>query len=177
MIGDGARRRMLVATLGVSVALSVVPLFFSFAHDARSDRELVEESLGNLSHGPLHLVAEETVGDREWKVFAYVDADGRPCLAESLGGGGCHPHAGRVEGEIADYGVGGGSWEDGGGTTAYAVVRGAVPSHVRAVLVEFGDGTVDRVETHELPGSRVRMFALLSEGDPARTVEDVRAAE
>lgn len=168
---------MLVATLGVSAALSVAPLFFSFAGGTPSPREQVEDSLGGDRRGLLHLIASEVAGGREWKAFAYLDGAGRPCIGESLGGGGCHPYAGRVKGELGDYHADGASFEDGVVRAEYVVVRGAVPADVTAVVVELDDGAVERVETHALPGSRVRMFALLSEGDSGRTVRDVRAAE
>lgn len=168
------RRKLIVG--GVLLAVGVGAASF-IAGRQQSDISLLEEAIGT-DHGPLHLVAQQLVGGEEWKTYAYLDADGRPCLIETLGGGSCHAHAGDVQGEIADYGTSGASWEKADGTRAeYIVVTGAVPSHVEAVLIELDDGTVERVGTQSPPGFTGRVFAVLSEGPIDRRVVEVRKAE
>lgn len=144
---------------------------------SQSDTEMLDEAIGP-NHGPLHLIAQRLVGDEEWRVYAYLDADGRPCMIETLGGGSCHAHTGEVAGEIADYATSGSSWENEDGSGAeYVVVTGAVPADVESVLINFDDGTVERVQTQGPPGFEDRVFALLSEGSIERSVVEVRAAE
>ena len=167
------RTRLIVGALVLAVVGGTAALVTA---KSPSSRDELEQMLGDAPHGPLHLVARQTLGGGDWEVYAYLDSDGRPCLIESLGGGSCHAHAGEVRGEIADYATGGGSWNDGGTGAEYVVVTGAVPLHTEAVVVEFRDGTVERVETHAPPGFDARVFALLSEGDAGRVVAGVRAA-
>lgn len=170
-----SRRRLLLGALALAIALTAA---VSSVGRSQTDRGLVEQMLGDQPHGPVHLVVQEIVGGREWTAFAYIDADGRPCFVETLGGGGCHPYAGRVRGQIADYRAGGASWENDGGIAAeYVVVTGAVPPGIHTVTIEFDDGTAERVETHGPPGFDVRVFALLSEGDVDRNVVEVRSGD
>jgi hypothetical protein len=169
-------RRKLIAG-GLVLAVGVGAVSFIIGRAQESDVSLLEETIGS-DHGPLHLVAQQLVGGEEWKTYAYLDADGRPCLIETLGGGSCHAHAGNVKGEIADYGTSGSSWQKPDGTRVeYVVVTGTVPSDVEAVLVEFDDGTVERVSAELPPDFTDRVFALLSEGPIDRKVLDVRIAE
>jgi hypothetical protein len=142
---------------------------------SQSDEETLEDMVGQ-DHGAFHLIAQQLVGGEEWKVYAFLDQDGRPCMIETLGGGSCHAHAGDIKGEIADYGTSGTSWSNDDGSGAeYVVVSGAVPPEIDSVLIEFDDGTVERVATEQPPGFDDRVFALLSEGSIERIVVDVRA--
>ena len=168
------RKRLLLGALALSVVVGSIAFLIG---RSQSDEELLEQMVGE-DHGPFHLIAQQIVGGEEWKVYAYLDIDGRPCMIETLGGGSCHAHAGDIAGEIADYGTGGASWqnEDGSGAE-YVVVTGAVPPGITAVLVEFDDGAVERIETEQPPGFEVGVFALLSEGSIDRTVVEVKAAE
>lgn len=168
-------RRKLIAA-GLVAAIAVGGASFIAGRAERSDQSLLEETIGT-DHGPFHLIAQQLVGGEEWKVYAFLDRDGRPCFIETLGGGGCHAHAGDIEGQIADYGTGGSSQENPDGTRVeYIVVTGAVPSGVGSVLIEFDDGTVERIDTQLPPGFTDRVFALLSEGAIDRRVVDVRSA-
>lgn len=167
------RRRLLLAALILSLLVGSVAFVTG---RSQSDEELLEQMVGQ-DQGPFHLIAQQLVGGEEWKVYAFLDQDGRPCMIETLGGGACHAHAGDVKGEIADYSTGGTSWSNEDGTGAeYIVVTGAVPPDVGSVLIEFDDGTVERVATEQPPGFEDRVFALLSEGPIERRVVDVRAA-
>lgn len=169
------RKRLLLGALVLTLVVGGVGFVTG---QSQSDQEMLEEVLGDLPHGPLHPIAQQLVGGEEWKAYAYLDADGRPCLIDTLGGGSCHALAGKIKGEVADYGVSGGSWknEDGSGAE-YVVVTGAVPAEIESVLVEFNDGTVERAQTHALPDFEDRVFALLSEGGIDRDVVEVRAVE
>jgi hypothetical protein len=168
------RRKLIVGGLVLAVVVGGASFM---AGRTQSDLSLLEESIGT-DHGPFHLVAQQLIGGEEWKTYAYLDADGRPCFIETLGGGACHAHAGDIKGEVADYGTGGTSWESADGTKAeYIVVTGAVPSDVEAVLIEFDDGTVERISAELPPGFTDRVFALLSEGPIEREVVDVRVAQ
>ena len=169
------RRRLLFGALVLSLIVGAVGFFTG---RSQSDEERLQEVLGDTAHGPLHLISQQLVGGQEWKIYAYLDADGRPCLIETLGGGSCHPHAGRIKGEVADYGSSGGSWKnEGEPRVEYIVVAGAVPSDIETVLIEFDDGTVERVQTHAPPNFEDRVFALLSEGSIDREVVDIRAVD
>lgn len=168
------RKRLLFGALVLSVVVGSIAFLIG---RSQSDEEMLDQMVGE-DHGPFHLIAQQIVGGEEWKVYAYLDTEGRPCMIETLGGGSCHAHAGDIAGEIADYGTSGGSWqnEDGSGAE-YVVVIGAVPPEITGVLVEFDDGAVERIDTEQPPGFEVGVFALLSEGSIDRTVVEVRAVE
>lgn len=168
------RKRLLLGALVLSVVVGSIAFLIG---RSEPDEEMLDQMVGE-DHGPFHLIAQQIVGGEEWKVYAYLDTEGRPCMIETLGGGSCHAHAGDIAGEIADYGTSGGSWqnEDGSGAE-YVVVIGAVPPEITGVLVEFDDGAVERIDTEQPPGFEVGVFALLSEGSIDRTVVEVRAVE
>lgn len=168
------RKRLLLGALVLSVLVGSIAFLIG---RSEPDEEMLDQMVGE-DHGPFHLIAQQIVGGEEWKVYAYLDTEGRPCMIETLGGGSCHAHAGDIAGEIADYGTSGGSWqnEDGSGAE-YVVVIGAVPPEITGVLVEFDDGAVERIDTEQPPGFEVGVFALLSEGSIDRTVVEVRAVE
>ena len=165
------RRRLLVGGLALAVVVAAVAYFVGRSD---SDTALLNEMIGD-DHGPFHLVAQEIVGEEEWRTYAYEDSDGRPCLIDTLGGGSCHPHVNElVRNAGADHSTSGTSRLDADGErTEYLVVKGFVASDTASVTIEFDDGGRELVGVTPLPGAGVKAFAVLSEGSIDRRVVEV----
>jgi hypothetical protein len=168
------KRRLAVAGAALALVVGGVTYYFAGIR-AGSDIPSLEAQVGE-ENGPFQLIAQDRIGDEDWKVYAFRDQAGRPCLIGTLGGGGCYQYAGLVRGEIGDYRASGGSWvEENGDEFEYLVVKGTVPRDVEEVEIELTDGTVERTETVLVPEFAERFFAvLIDEGSSLRSIEEVR---
>lgn len=160
----------------VLVAALVAAAYIATRPDTDSDFRRLEEMVGEDS-GPFHLVEQERIGGVVWKAYAYRDQGGWPCMIELNGAnGGCYPYAGMVRGEIGDHRVSGEKYRSiQGERVEYLTVKGTVPRNVRSVVLEWDDGTLERIDTVQVPKFEERFFATLSEGSVKRELVRLRA--